>query len=330
MDPSDKSLSRDKFISNCSGSSLTSSSWFSKSSVRSLSSGTEAPKESHKPACQAAMEAEGWQVGDTIYCGQVSTVKRARLGTLAGAVKFAQEAVDSQQLKRQHAMLCKLEDKHIMKVEDFFQVEQSSCSALVMEFVEGLKLSHILSWEGPMSLDARWSILEQVLAALAYLHERKIAHQRLHPKKMLVRCSRSVATLKLIDFGRAAYCDDVAELPFPVSSASLESKIMPPGALDAGKYPDVCNDMFAAGLVAAGLVSGRSLLTKQVYPDSLLVLPDTTSSAQLTVSASDYLSKFLSLNPCERPTAATACRNLLQTDMWLEPRRRGTSIMVSL
>lgn len=277
------------------------------------------------------MEAEGWQIGETVYRGHVGTVKRATLGTLTGAVKFAREAVDSQQLKRQHSLLCKLEDKHIMKVEDFFQGEQSTGSALVMEFVEGLKLSHILSWEGPMSMDARWSILEQVLAALAYLHERKIAHQRLHPKKMLVRCSRSVATLKLIDFGRAAYCDGAGEIPFSISSTSLESKIMPPGALQAGTYPDVRNDMFAAGLVGAGLVSGRSLLAKHVYPGSLLLLPEPPASAQLTVSANGYLSKFLSLDHDERPTAATACRNLLQTDMWLEPRpRRGTSITVSL
>eukprot|EP00930_Biecheleria_cincta_P003937 TRINITY_DN104840_c0_g1_i1.p1 TRINITY_DN104840_c0_g1~~TRINITY_DN104840_c0_g1_i1.p1 ORF type:complete len:352 (-),score=47.51 TRINITY_DN104840_c0_g1_i1:24-1034(-) len=336
MDPPIPRVSPQHFVSNCSSnsaaeSSLTSSSWFSKSSSRSFCSNlsVETTKRD-KPDWMAALEAEGWQFGETIHRGRVTTVKKAFLGALSCAVRFAHEAVDSQPLKKQYAMLCKLENKHIVRVEDLYDGESSSCCALLMEFVPGLKLSHILSWEGPMSLDARWSIFEQVLDALAYLHERRIAYQKLHPKKILAQCSRSAASLKLIDFGLATCCGDATGIPVRMSSASIESKILPPGVLRAGQYPNMLNDIFAAGLLAAGLVAGRSLLTKHVYPGSSLELPQPPSSAQLTESASSYLSRFLSLDAWERPTAANASRNLLQSDMWLEPRRRGVSITVSL
>ena len=68
---------------------------------------------------------------------------------------------------------------------------------LVMEYVEGRTLSEFLK-ENP-TLKTRKRIFSELLAAVAYLHQRRIIHNDLKPDNILI--SRNGDHVKLIDFG---------------------------------------------------------------------------------------------------------------------------------
>jgi serine/threonine-protein kinase len=80
---------------------------------------------------------------------------------------------------------------------------------LVLEYMDGGTLRHILNQQGRLSLDQVWNLTYQIGNALHYLHKRGIIHRDIKPENILY--SQATDWYKLSDFG-LAYNPDTPEL----------------------------------------------------------------------------------------------------------------------
>jgi serine/threonine-protein kinase len=69
---------------------------------------------------------------------------------------------------------------------------------LVMEYVDGVTLAERLAECGRLPLAEAWRVFGQVVAAVAYLHNRDVLHRDLKPANIKINTAGSV---KLLDFG---------------------------------------------------------------------------------------------------------------------------------
>lgn len=146
---------------------------------------------------------------------------------------------------------------NIVSVFDFG--EQDGEPYLIMEYVEGRTLQTQIANSRSVPLAARLMLLEQLCAGLAYAHARGVIHRDIKPANLMVDGN---GTLKICDFG-------VARLS---TSASLTSAIV--GTLNymspeqwAGGPVDHRTDVFAVGVVAYELLTGRRAFSATTIPE---------------------------------------------------------------
>jgi|GEM_PF-5326848 len=89
-----------------------------------------------------------------------------------------------------------LSDSHIVKVLDFGL--DGDVHYIIMEYVTGHTLAHLLKANGPMPVDQAVNYTSQVLLALGDAHQHGIVHRDIKPQNIMVTASGPV---KVMDFG---------------------------------------------------------------------------------------------------------------------------------
>jgi len=101
-------------------------------------------------------------------------------------------------------MLAALEDNpSVVKVRGFF--EYSGTAYLIMEYLDGMALSSIVSKNGPMSAKELLPKLNVFLSDLHRLHQSGVIHRDIGPDNVMLMPD---GTLKLLDFGCARSMED--------------------------------------------------------------------------------------------------------------------------
>lgn len=96
-------------------------------------------------------------------------------------------------------LLARLKHPHIVQVTRYFSA--NGTAYFVMDYEEGETLAQrLLRQRRPLPQSEAWLLLEQLLSALAALHERKYLHRDIKPANILLRTDGSAV---LIDFGAA-------------------------------------------------------------------------------------------------------------------------------
>ncbi len=128
---------------------------------------------------------------------------------------------------------------------------------LVMEFLEGRDLGHIIEQEGPLTINKSLEIADGVLAALDEAHALGVVHRDLKPENIILKRQRDGAELvKVVDFGLAS----VAGL--------YKTSITQPGLIcgtpdymspeqGRGEIVDGRGDIYALGVVLFELLTDR-------------------------------------------------------------------------
>ena len=163
---------------------------------------------------------------------------------------------------------------HIYGVED---------RALIMELVEGEEL------KGPLSEAEALPLIQQLIDALEYAHEKGIIHRDLKPANIKVTPE---GQLKVLDFGLAkaitgdpATAGDPASSPTLTMSATMAGALMGTAAYMApeqarGKTADKRADIWAFGAIVYELLTGRRLFDGETISDTLAAVltrdPDLT------------------------------------------------------
>ncbi len=101
-------------------------------------------------------------------------------------------------LRREASAASALEHPNIVKFVTL--VEHEGAPHIVMEYLEGHTLKHILSGERRLDLEDALHVATQGAEALACAHEKGIVHRDLKPGNILLTYS---AQVKLLDFGIA-------------------------------------------------------------------------------------------------------------------------------
>jgi hypothetical protein len=174
-------------------------------------------------------------------------------GAMAGAnaARFAREAEIGARVR--HANLVSIVDVGVDAGTPF----------LVMELVPGSSLEDARARFG----DEKWArpILVQIIAGLVALHDAGVVHRDLKPANVLL----SDAGAKISDFGISRFG---RATPIDVDAATLAARkdltgtgaflgtplYMPPEAARGGRVVDAPGDVFAFGIIAYELLSGRA------------------------------------------------------------------------
>src|SRR5579871_412058 len=118
---------------------------------------------------------------------------------------------------------------------------------IVMEYVEGETLKHIIESKRDLDLISRLRIIEQVCSALAYAHEKGVFHLHLKASSIIVQPD---GTAKLTDFGFAVPQNDDPDSADRMdgrrdirsAGVALFQLLTGEDPLAAGDIPDACQD----------------------------------------------------------------------------------------
>src|SRR5262249_20933217 len=137
--------------------------------------------------------------------GDVYEVDHARLaGRYAAKVLSLNLANNPQafsRFRREALLASGLSHPNIVNVIDFRNLPDGR-PYLVMEFLEGDDLAHVLS-PGPLTLPRAMLFIRQMVSALTALHGREVVHRDLKPQNIFILQGNEgePERVKLVDFG---------------------------------------------------------------------------------------------------------------------------------
>ena len=183
---------------------------------------------------------------------------------------------------------------------------------IAMEYLPGGALSDRLKGE-PLPFDAALTILEQIADALDYAHKRDLVHRDVKPANILFDDEGRAV---LVDFGLVK---SLVESGYTVESTSLGTPdYMAPEQAQAGAPVDARTDVYALGVVAYELLTGRvpfeadtPLAVLRAHLD--VTPPDPRQvNDQLDGNVAAILLKALAKAPTERYASASGLARALR------------------
>ena len=163
-------------------------------------------------------------------------------------------------LHREASRAQKLAHPNIVTVYVFDRDERSGRAFIAMELLEGRPLDRILSDAGAGGLPAEQGlpIIRGMAEGLAYAHRKGIVHSDFKPANVFVTAD---GTPKILDFGiaRAVHTAGVGDRDAANADNPFQGYTLTYAAPEAisGGDPNTAEDVFALGLVAFELLSGR-------------------------------------------------------------------------
>jgi len=170
-------------------------------------------------------------------------------------------------LHREATRAQKLAHPNIVTVYVFDRDERSGRAFIAMELLEGRPLDQVLRKSGPSGLppDQAMPLIKGMAEGLAYAHRKGIVHSDFKPANVFLTADGAP---KILDFGIARavqIADEVAGVPVPDSLRERHDdggfqgytvNYAAPEAL-SGAPPSTSEDVFALGIVAYEIVSGK-------------------------------------------------------------------------
>jgi serine/threonine-protein kinase len=221
-----------------------------------------------------------------------------------------------QQFRAEARTLANLDHPNLPRVSDIFS--DGGNEYLVMEYVEGKNLAdalaeHLQNYQAPLPEKPVLIWMDQVLDALAYLHDQTpcpIIHRDVKPANIILTPSGKV---KLVDFGLVKLLD-----PGQPGTATAMRGLGTPEYTPLEQYPggashtDARSDVYALGATMYHLLTGEAPPTVR---DRLLnpaaLVPPTQANSALTAATGAAILKALEIQPAQRFQTAGEMRQAL-------------------
>ncbi len=143
-----------------------------------------------------------------------------------------------------------LSDPNIVQVTDFF--EEAGEFFLVMEFVDGQDLSHLIQSRGRLPESEALPILRDVLSGLGHAHSQGLVHRDLKPSNVLVD---KKGRARIMDFGISIMAG--AEKSLTAAGTTIGSPwYMSPEQILHPQRVDQRADVYALGIVLYEMLTG--------------------------------------------------------------------------
>jgi eukaryotic-like serine/threonine-protein kinase len=171
---------------------------------------------------------------------------------------------------------------------------------LGMPLVRGGSVDELLGETGPLPASYAALLLDQLLQALAVVHEAGVVHRDVKPANLLLEpTGDGPPFLRLGDFGVAVPVADVRLTRGP-AVVGTDGYLAP--EQQERSVPDPAQDVYAAGVVAVQLLTGRP-----PRPGQPLIVPEGPLRP--------ILAALLDRDPTLRPTAAAALGRLRRVEV---------------
>jgi eukaryotic-like serine/threonine-protein kinase len=180
----------------------------------------------------------------------IKFVRGETLGTEDGVQRFLREARAAVRLRSEHAA----------RVLDVGTLESGE-PYMVMEYLEGSDLGHVLTERGPVPVEVAAEWIAQACEALAEAHAAGIVHRDLKPQNLfLARTVGGADHVKVLDFGVSKSVDSLTGGAGALTrtSAILGSPLyMAPEQMRSSRDVDARADVWALGVVLFELLTRR-------------------------------------------------------------------------
>jgi serine/threonine-protein kinase len=191
--------------------------------------------------------------------GVVYEVEHTHTGQhLALKVLARQASTSTERFKREARAASSIQSDHIVRVTDAdVAAELEGAPFLVMELLEGEDLE-VATGDRPAAPEDVIDWLRQVARALDKAHARGIVHRDLKPANLfLTRREDGSALVKILDFGIAKMSADAATLTQSDTFLGTPGFMAPEQTDSKGSPVTFRSDLYALGLIAFRLLTGR-------------------------------------------------------------------------
>ena len=179
-----------------------------------------------------------------VYLAEDAELQRqVAIKTLA----HGQDAARKAALLAEARTTAQLQHPNIVTLHDAF--DDCGLLCLVLEYVSGDPLEHLLREQKRMPPERAVSITLQILDGLSYAHERGIFHRDIKPANLLID---TYGNARIMDFGIAAAAGEA-----DASSALGTPRHVAPEARDT-PAADRSNDIFSVGMTLYEMLTGRA------------------------------------------------------------------------
>lgn len=252
--------------------------------------------------------------------GQVYRVEHVHMRK-AVALKVLHRELTAQKeivarFEREAVAAARIEHPHVAAATDFGRLADGSFY-LVLEFVEGRSLTHLMAAEGRLPVRRALAITRQISDALSAAHEAGIVHRDLKPDNvMLVAREQNEDFVKVLDFGIAkVQNDDTSDQPALTKAGTVfgTPEYMAPEQA-RGAATDARADLYTLGMMLYEMLSGRTafadpelivVLTRQMTKEPPPLPADVDAETQALVMT------LLAKDPDDRiQTAAALCERI--------------------
>lgn len=261
--------------------------------------------------------------------GQVYLARDQNLQTRRVAIKTVrpdilsdedlQEGEAIARFEREARSAASIRHPNVVDVTDFGK-SPDGVFFLVMEYVEGETLYHLLRREGTVNPVRAANIMRQVVAGVEAAHDEGILHRDLKPANIFLMQRKRKAGgedgfVKVGDFGLAKIVNadrsDATSASGPASQGIIGTpEYMAPEQMQPGLPLDSRADTYALGTIAYHMLGGRPPFTgniTQLIAQKLMQAPPPLSSLRSDVPEEVEASIMLALarEPRDRPASAT-------------------------
>ncbi|XP_048850160.1 triple functional domain protein isoform X5 [Brienomyrus brachyistius] len=248
--------------------------------------------------------------------GRFSVVKRCdqRGSKQTVAAKLVnKKLMKRDQVTQELSLLHGLQHPHLVRLLDTF--ETATSYILVLEMADqGRLLDYIVSW-GNLTEEKVAAYLREILEALHYLHNCRIAHLDLKPENVLVDQSGGQPVIKLADFGDAVRLGSTHYVHPLLGSPEFAAP-----ELVLGETAVLASDVWSVGVLTYVLLSGASPFLDESAEETCLNIcrldfsfPDDYFQG-VSQGARDFVRLLLRSEPSRRPPTS-----LCLQEPWLQP-----------
>ncbi len=210
------------------------------------------------------------------------------------------------------------EHPNIVTVYDFGKLPDGG-AYLILEFVEGKGLRHILMEQGALPPSLALPILREVCAAVEFAHRRNIIHRDLKPDNiMLKRRDDGSATVKVLDFGLAKTVEDAETSSSITRTGELVGTpaYMSPEHC-SGEDLDARSDLYSLAVIAYEMLVGQppfrgriaAILTAQIQKPPT---PMRELNPNVPLVLEEAVLMALAKKPSDRPDSVAEWWNRLE------------------
>jgi serine/threonine protein kinase len=215
-----------------------------------------------------------------------------------------------------------IQSEHVARVFDVGTLETGE-PYIVMEHLRGADLAKVVTDRGPLPIEETIDYLLQACEAVAVAHSLGIVHRDLKPSNLFLTTKRDgSALIKVLDFGISKALDresGVASATLTATGMVMGSPAyMSPEQIRSSKKVDARTDIWALGIVAHELMTGRPPFDAETMPE-LIAMITADPPTPLRVLRPDappqleaIIQRCLAKNPDERvQTVAGLVKELL-------------------
>lgn len=186
---------------------------------------------------------------------------------------------------------------------------------LVMEYVEGSTLKHVLSENGPLTLNETARIARMVAEGLDAAHRLSIVHRDLKPDNVMIVADEGGVRVKLLDFGIAKVMQTEESTNRTATGFVIGTpQWMSPEQI-LGSTIDARSDVYALGLLVHTMLTGRRAFDRGGSPEEEMMtrlsatanrLADVAAATPWPDGLQALLDRTLSRDVTARPASALA------------------------